>query len=60
MSHLIIITVILALAVLAVARRQGRTLPRTVRPLVEPNGDMPDDPAAALRELRARAERSNA
>ena len=50
--------VMVALVVMAFARRQGRPRPRPGPAPVEDRGDMPDDPAAALRELRSRGERS--
>ncbi|MEE2908505.1 MAG: hypothetical protein VX527_11825 [Planctomycetota bacterium] len=55
----LILLVIVAFAVMALARKQRRPRPQLERSPVEPQGNMSDDPAVALRELRSQGERSH-
>lgn len=54
----LVLLVIIGLVVMAFARRQKRVLPRWSPGPVEPRANITDDPAVALRELRAKAERN--
>ena len=54
----LVLLVIIGLVVMAFARRQKRVLPRRSPGPVEPRANITDDPAVALRELRAKAERN--